>query len=46
MGDQYRWPTAEKWGVKFVVIVVDYFTKWVKVEALATITMSNIKKFL
>lgn len=34
-----------KGGVKFVVIEVDY-TKWVKVEALATITAQTITKFL
>lgn len=33
-------------GVKFVVVVVDYFTKWVQGEALATITTNAIMRFL
>jgi hypothetical protein len=35
-----------KGGCKFLVVVVDYFTKWVEVEALATITTGNIINFL
>lgn len=35
-----------KGGVRFVVIAVDYFTKWVEVEALATITTNSITLFL
>ncbi|XP_041001603.1 uncharacterized protein K02A2.6-like [Juglans microcarpa x Juglans regia] len=35
-----------KGGVKFVVVAVYYFTKWVEAEALATITTSNIMRFL
>jgi hypothetical protein len=30
----------------FLVVVVDYFTKWVEVEALAKITAMNIQNFL
>jgi hypothetical protein len=30
----------------FLVVVVDYFTKWVEVEALVTITAENIRNFL
>lgn len=33
-------------GVNFVVVVADYFTKWVEAEALVTITTSNITRFL
>lgn len=32
--------------MKFVVVVVDYFTIWVEAEALTTITTNNIIKFL
>lgn len=32
--------------VRFVVAAVDYFTKWVEVEALATITANVITRFL
>ena len=32
--------------LKFLIIGIDYFTKWVKVEALATITEENIRNFV
>lgn len=32
--------------VKFVVVVMDYFTKWVEAKVLVTITASNITCFL
>lgn len=35
-----------KGGVKFVVMVVDYFTRWVKAEALVTVTTNDITRFL
>ncbi|RDX92333.1 hypothetical protein CR513_25545, partial [Mucuna pruriens] len=31
--------------VKFLIIAVDYFTKWIEVELVATITTKRIKKF-
>jgi hypothetical protein len=31
---------------KFIVVAVDYFTKWVEAEALAAITIENVIKFL
>jgi hypothetical protein len=31
---------------KFLVVVVDYFTKWAEAEALAAITTTNIISFL
>ncbi|KAF5455050.1 hypothetical protein F2P56_024665 [Juglans regia] len=37
-------PTG-KGGVKFVVVAVDYFMKWVEAEALATITAHAITSF-
>jgi len=33
-------------GCGFLVVAVDYFTKWVKVEALAEIMARNIRNFL
>ena len=30
---------------KFVVVAIDYFTKWVEAEVLATITEQKIQKF-
>ena len=32
--------------LKFLVVDIDYFTKWVEVEALATITEKNIRSFV
>lgn len=33
-------------GLKYVVVVVDYFTKWAEVEPLATITADKLKEFI
>ena len=38
-------PTAVK-QLKFLVVGTNYFTKWVEVEALATITEKNIRSFV
>ena len=38
-------PTAIR-QLKFLVVGIDYFTKWVKAEALATITEKNIRSFV
>jgi hypothetical protein len=32
--------------VKFLVVAIGYFTKWVEVEPLATITEKNVKNFV
>ena len=32
--------------LKFLVVGIDYFTKWVKAEALATIMEKNIRRFV
>lgn len=31
---------------KFLIVVVEYFTKWVTAEALATITEGRVKAFI
>lgn len=31
---------------KFMMVVIDYFTKWVEAEGLASITARTITKFL
>ena len=36
----------DKGQVKFLLVAIDYFTKWVEVEALATITEARIKSFV
>ena len=38
-------PTVVK-QLKFLVVSIDYFTKWVEAEALATITKKNIRSFV
>ena len=32
--------------MKFLVVSIDYFTKWVEAEALATITKKNVHNFI
>nr|GEX71272.1 reverse transcriptase domain-containing protein [Tanacetum cinerariifolium] len=40
-------PFLEAQGkVKFLIIAVDYFTKWIKAKPVATITRSQVKKFV
>lgn len=39
-----QFPTT-KGQVKFLLIMVDYFTKWIEVEPLATITTQKVQKF-
>ena len=38
-------PTAIR-QLKFLVVGIDYFTKWIEVEALATITEENVRSFV
>ena len=32
--------------LKFLIVGIDHFTKWVKIEALATITKKNVQNFI
>ena len=32
--------------LKFLIVSIDYFTKWVEAEALATITEKNVRRFV
>ena len=32
--------------LKFLVVGIDYFTKWVEAKALATITEKNVQSFV
>ena len=32
--------------LKFLMVGIDYFTKWVEAEALATITERNVQSFV
>lgn len=31
--------------VKFLIVVVDYFTKWIEVETIAAITIERVRRF-
>nr|GFC20367.1 hypothetical protein [Tanacetum cinerariifolium] len=49
----YKWgidiagPFLEGPGkVKFMIVAMDYFTKWIEVKAVATITGGQVKKFV
>ena len=34
------------WQLKFLTVDINYFTKWVEAEALATITEKNVRSFV
>jgi hypothetical protein len=36
---------ASQGNLKYAVVAVQYFSKWIKAKALATITLSTIQKF-
>ncbi|XP_021862288.1 uncharacterized protein [Spinacia oleracea] len=38
--------TAAPWGRCYVIVVVDYFTKWVEAEALKNIKTYDLKEFI
>nr|GEU58639.1 hypothetical protein [Tanacetum cinerariifolium] len=53
----YYWPTMHRDArdmirkcndgkVKFLIVAMDYFTKWIKAKAVATITGGHVKKFV
>ncbi|GJW19942.1 reverse transcriptase domain-containing protein [Tanacetum coccineum] len=49
----YKWgidiagPFPEGQGkVKFLIVAIDYFTKWIEAKAVATITGNQVKKFV
>ena len=46
MGIRYNGPITAIKQLKFLVVGIDYFTKWVEPEALTTITEKNIRSFV
>jgi hypothetical protein len=46
MGHGPCWPPATfARGNKFIVVAVEYFTRWIEAKPLATITSETVKKF-
>ena len=46
MGDGPGWAAAIiARGNKFVVVAIEYFTRWIEAKPLATITLETVKKF-
>ena len=39
-------PSPGKGQVKFLIVVVDYFTKWIEAKPLATITAQEVQQFV
>lgn len=35
-----------KGGTKFIIVIVDYFTKWVEAEEMAIVMVQRVTKFL
>ena len=46
MGIRYNGPITAIRQLKFLVVGIDYFIKWVEPEALTTITEKNIRSFV
>nr|GEZ62471.1 reverse transcriptase domain-containing protein [Tanacetum cinerariifolium] len=41
----YYWPTMHRdaRGLKFLIVAIDYFTKWIEAKAVATITVKHLQ---
>lgn len=48
MGNRPHWTTSprQRGQMRFVVVAVDYFTKWAEAEGLATTTKKKITNFI
>jgi len=47
MGDGYPRPLLPQQDqVKFLIVVVDYFTKWIEAKPLTTITAQQVQQFV
>jgi len=47
IGNRHPWPFLPSKGqVKFLIVVVDYFTKWIEAKPLATITAQQVQQFV
>ncbi|GKA35379.1 reverse transcriptase domain-containing protein [Tanacetum coccineum] len=45
MGDRHSWLEGPG-KVKFLIIAIDYFTKWIEAKPIATITGNQVNKFV
>jgi len=46
MGYGYpRTISPRKGSVQFLIVAIDYFTRWIEVEPLTTITVQQVQKF-
>jgi hypothetical protein len=45
-GRYNRTVTSKKGGIQFVVVAMDYFTKWAEMKALVNITAKCMEKVL
>jgi hypothetical protein len=46
MGPRFARPTSTStWNLKYVVIAVQYFSKWIEAKPLDTITLATVQKF-
>jgi len=47
LGNGYPWPLPQSYGQsKYLFVVMDYFTKWIEVEAVASITTAEVRRFI
>jgi hypothetical protein len=46
VGPRFARPTfTSARNLKYVVVAVDYFSKWIEAKPLATITLATVQKF-
>jgi hypothetical protein len=46
VGPIFAWPTPTKQGnLKYVVVAVKYFSKWIEAKPIATINLAIVQKF-
>nr|GFA17909.1 reverse transcriptase domain-containing protein [Tanacetum cinerariifolium] len=41
-----RFELQDAGGLKFLIVAIDYFTKWIEAKAVATITGNQVKRFV
>jgi hypothetical protein len=47
MGNRHcRTLSSPAGGLKFLIVAIDYFTKWIEAKAVASITGNQVKRFV